>query len=43
MGSIQNVDSHIIADTAERIERLIANARIDVARAVNITEVITKY
>ena len=36
-------DSHIIADIAERIERLITNARANVARVVNITEVITKY
>lgn len=43
MSKIQNIDSHIIADIAERIERLITNARTNVARAINITEVITKY
>lgn len=43
MSKIQNIDSHIIADIAERIERLITNARANVARVVNITEVITKY
>ena len=43
MSKIQNIDSHIIADVAERIERLITDARANVARAVNITEVITKY
>lgn len=43
MSKIQNIDSHIIADVAERIERLITNARANVARAVNIEEVIAKY
>lgn len=43
MSKIQNIDSHIIVDIAERIERLITNARANVARVVNITEVITKY
>lgn len=43
MSKIQNIDSHIIADIAERIERLITNARANVAQVVNITEVITKY
>ncbi len=43
MSKIQNIDRHIIADIAERIERLITNARANVAQVVNITEVITKY
>lgn len=37
------MDDSIIVDIAERIERLIVDARTHVARAVNITEVITKY
>ena len=40
---IQNIDSHIITDVAERIERLIADARAHIGRTVDITEVITKY
>ncbi len=43
MSKMQNIDSHIIVDVAERIERLIVDARENIARAVNITEVITKY
>ena len=43
MNAGKNIDKHIIANVAERIERLIADARIHVARSVNITEVITKY
>lgn len=43
MSNIQNIDSHIIADVVERIERLIKDARTNVARTINITEVITKY
>ncbi len=43
MNKIYNIDNHIITDVAERIERLIADARAHVARTVNITEVITKY
>lgn len=43
MSKIQNIDQNIVANVAERIERLIADARAHVARAVNITEVITKY
>lgn len=43
MNNIQNTDKHIIADVAERIERLIADARAYVNRTVNITEVVTKY
>lgn len=43
MSKIQNIDSHIIADITERIGRLITNARANVARVANITEVITKY
>lgn len=43
MSKIQNIDKNIVANVAERIERLIADARAHVARAVNITEVITKY
>ena len=40
---MKNIDSRIITDIAERIEQLITNARANVARTVNITEVITKY
>ena len=43
MSNIQNVDKRIVADVAERIEHLINNARANVARSINITEVITKY
>ena len=43
MNAGKNIDKHIIANVAERIERLIADARTHVARSVNITEVITKY
>ncbi len=43
MNKIQNIDNHIITDVAERIERLIADARAHIARSVNIAEVITKY
>ena len=43
MNKIQNIDNNIIADVATRIERLITDARANVARAVNLTEVITKY
>lgn len=39
----KNIDSHIIVDVAERIERLIADARAHIGRTVDITEVITKY
>lgn len=39
----QDIDNHLITDIAERIERLITEARANIARAVNITEVITKY
>lgn len=37
------MDEKIVVDVAERIERLITDARAHVARSVNITEVITKY
>lgn len=37
------MDNNIIIDVAERIERLITDARTHIARSVNITEVITKY
>lgn len=40
---MQNMDNSIIIDIAERIERLITDAQTHVARAVNTTEVITKY
>ena len=40
---IQNIDSHIIVDVAERIEQLVADARAHIGRTVNITEVVTKY
>jgi len=43
MSNIQNIDERIIVAVAERIERLILDARANVARSVNITEVITKY
>lgn len=43
MNKIQNIDSRIIADVAGRIERLIAEARVNIARTVNTAEVITKY
>ena len=43
MNKMQSIDNNIIADVATRIERLITDARANVARAVNITEVITKY
>ena len=40
---MQSIDNNIIADVATRIERLITDARANVARAVNLAEVITKY
>lgn len=43
MNRMQNVNNSIIVDVAERIERLITDARTHIARSVNITEVITKY
>ena len=43
MNAGKNIDKHLIANVAERIERLITDARAHVARSVNITEVITKY
>ena len=43
MNKIQNTDNNIIADVAARIERLITDARANVARSVNLAEVITKY
>ena len=43
MSNIQNIDNHIIVDVAVRIERLITDARVKIARAINLTEVITKY
>ena len=43
MNAGKNIDKHVIANVAERIERLITDARAHVARSVNITEVITKY
>jgi len=43
MKNMQNIESRVIADVANRIERLISEARAYVARAVNVTEVITKY
>lgn len=43
MNGMQNIDNSIVVDIAERIERLINDARTHVARSVNITEVITKY
>lgn len=43
MSNIQNIDSHIIVNIAERIEQLIKDARMHISRTVDITEVITKY
>lgn len=43
MNKIQNIDNNIVADVAARIERLITDARANVARSVNLAEVITKY
>lgn len=43
MSKIQSIDSHFIAEVAERVERLIIAARTNVARTINLTEVITKY
>lgn len=43
MNKIQNIDNNIVADIAARIERLIIDARANVARSVNLAEVITKY
>ena len=40
---MQSIDNSIIVDVAERIERLITDARAHIARSVNIAEVITKY
>lgn len=40
---MQNINNSLVIDIAERIERLIADARTHVARSVNIIEVITKY
>ena len=37
------MNNSIIVDIAERIIRLISDARVHVARSVNIAEVITKY
>ena len=43
MNKLQNIDEHIITDVATRIEKLITDARANVARAVNLTEFVTKY
>lgn len=43
MSAGKNIDKNIINDIAERIERLITDARAHVARSINIAEVITKY
>lgn len=43
MSNIQNIDKRVVADSAERIEHLINNARENVSRSINITEVVTKY
>ncbi len=40
---MKNTNNSIIVDIAERIERLITDARAHVARSINIAEVITKY
>ncbi len=43
MSNIKDIDSRIIIDVAERIERLITDARTNVARVVDISEVVTRY
>lgn len=43
MNKRQNIDNNIVADIAARIERLIIDARANVARSINLAEVITKY
>ena len=43
MNKRQNIDNTIVADIAARIERLIIDARANVARSINLAEVITKY
>lgn len=43
MKKIQNIDNSIVADVAARIEKLVTDARTNVARAINLTEVVTKY
>ncbi len=43
MNKLQNIDNGIIVNITERIERIIMDARANVARSVNIAEVITKY
>lgn len=43
MSNIKNIDSRVIINVAKRIERLITDARTNVARVVNLSEVITKY
>lgn len=43
MNSIQDTNDSIVINIAERIERLITDARANVVRTVNLTEVITKY
>ena len=43
MNKIQNIDDNIVANVAAHIERLITDARANVARSVNLAEVITKY
>lgn len=43
MSNVQNMDKRIVANVAERIVHLINNARANVVRSINITEVITKY
>ena len=40
---MKNINNSMIVDIAERIMQLIADARVHVARSVNIAEVITKY
>ena len=43
MNSMQNISDSIVINIAERIERLITDARVNVARTVSLAEVITKY
>lgn len=40
---MEKISNNIIASIAERIERLITDARTHIVRTINITEVITKY
>ena len=43
MNTMPILDNKIIINVADRIERLLVDARVHVARSVNVSEVITKY